>query len=217
VLEDVSLVVGRGEIVSVVGGRDEGKSTLVEVAAGIESPDRGSVLIEGVEIGGLGDRELSELLRWKVGFAGRVGPTMQMRVGDYVGLSILAGHGLRRRERELRVGEALEWLGVGDCSGLAWDELSRWEKVRVELAQAIVRRPVLLLVDDLLDGLGLEKTDRAVELLRDLASRTGCGVLMVVSDIAAAASSDLVYRLARKRLGLMADNRDDGKLRGIWG
>jgi ABC-type lipoprotein export system ATPase subunit len=209
VLEGVSLTVGAREVVSIVGTRDQGKSTLVKIAAGIERPDRGSVRVGGVEVTGLNDGQLSRVLRTQVGLAARDGPGTQSRMGEYVGLRLAAGQRWSWRERDLRVAEVLERLEVADCAPLRWGELSNWQRVRVELAQAIANKPQLLLVDDVLDGLGLGKTDEAMELVRDLAQEVGCGVLMVASDYMAATPSDLVWKLTGKKLKLMADNRID--------
>jgi ABC-type Mn2+/Zn2+ transport system ATPase subunit len=100
----------------------------------------------------------------------------------------------------------LERLGVGDCADLRWGELSDWQRVRVELAQAVAPRPRLLLVDDLWHGLGLGKTQDASLLLRELVDELGCGVLMAVSDHASAAPADRVWHFDRRRLVLMADH-----------
>ena len=83
---------------------------------------------------------------------------------------------------------------------------SDWQRVRVELAQAIAARPRLLLVDDLLHGLGLGKTQEANQLLRELADEIGCGVLMAVSDHTSAAPSDRIWHFDRRKLLLMADH-----------
>jgi putative ABC transport system ATP-binding protein len=197
VLEDVSLSVAAGEIVSVVGTRDQGKTTLLRVAAGVESPDRGLVRVGGVELRGLKDRELSRLLRTDIGWAGRDGPGMRARMGEYVGLQLAAGRWWRKRERRLRVAE---------CADMRWGELSDWQRARVELAQAIAPEPRLLLVDDLVCGLGLGKTQEANQLLRELADEIGCGVLMAVSDHASAAPADRVWHFDRHKLVLMADH-----------
>ena len=206
VLEDVSLSVAAGEIVAVVGTRDQGKTTLLRVAAGVESPDRGVVRVCGVELRGLKDRELSRLLRTDIGMAGRDGPGMRARMGEYVGLQLAAGRWWRKRERRLRVVESLERLGVAECADMRWGELSDWQRARVELAQAVAPRPRLLLVDDLICGLGLGKTQEANQLLRELANEIGCGVLMAVSDHASAAPSDRVWHFDRHKLVLMADH-----------
>src|ERR1700692_653555 len=73
VLEDVSLSVGVGEVVAVVGTRDQGKTSLIRVASGMLPADRGSVCVGGVELGGLRDRQLAGVLASEVGVAVRTG------------------------------------------------------------------------------------------------------------------------------------------------
>ena len=206
VLEDVSLAVAAEEIVAVVGTRDQGKTTLLKVAAGVERPDRGSVRVGGIELNGLKDRDLARVLRTGIGLASRDGPRIRARMRDYVGLQLSAGRWLGRRERRLRVAEALERLGVAECADMRWGELSDWQRARVELAQAIAPRPRLLLVDDLIYGLGLGKTQEANQLVRELAGEIGCGVLMAVSDHTSAAPCDRVWQFDRHKLVLMADH-----------
>jgi putative ABC transport system ATP-binding protein len=206
VLVGVSLVVGAGEIVSVVGSRDEGKTTLLRVAGGMLRADGGVVRLGGRDLSGLGDGELSRLLGWEVGWVGRGGPGgLRLEVRDYVGLPLVTGRWLgRRRPRALAV-EALERLGVGGCARQQWEELSNWQRVLVELAQGIVGRPQVLLVDDVIDGLGMAKTMEAMRVLRSLVAEFGFGVLMACSDHEAALSSDRVWSLDGGELTLMAD------------
>jgi ABC-type Mn2+/Zn2+ transport system ATPase subunit len=212
VLEDVSLMVAAGEIVVVVGTRDQGKTTLLNIASGVEPPDSGSVRVGGLELKDLRDRKLSRVLRTEISLAARDGPGMRMRMRDYVGLQLAAGRWWRRRERlsrrerRLRVGGSLDRLGVAECADLRWGELSDWQRVRVELAQAIAPRPRLLLVDDLLHGIGFGKTQEANQLLRELADEIRCGVLMAVSDHTSAAPADRVWHFDRRKLVLMADH-----------
>jgi putative ABC transport system ATP-binding protein len=209
VLEDVSLAVSEGEVVSVIGGRDQGKSTLVALAAGFVRPDRGSVRVAGLDLARLKDREHSTVLRTMIGLVGRAGPENEPLIGEYVALRLTSGLGLSKRERRLQVAAVLDRLEVADCARARWAEISNSQRMRVELAQAIVTRPKLLLVDDVIDGLGLNKTQEAMELLRDLAHEVGCGVLMVASDDVAATPSHIVWKLANKKLRLKADNRTD--------
>lgn len=207
VLEDVSLQVFEREVVSIIGTKDQGKSTLVRIAAGFERPDRGSVRVGGLALAGLKDKEHADVLRWWVGLAETSGPGTQPKIGEYVALRLKAGQGFSRRERRLMVAAALERLDVADCARSRWGDLSTLQKMRVELAQAIVTRPKLLLVDNVIDGLGLGKSQDAMELMRELAHELGCGVLMVASDEVAVIPSDVVWKLTGKKLKLMADNR----------
>lgn len=209
VFEDVSLTVRAPEIVSVVGTRDQGKTTLLKLAAGIQRPDRGVVRVAGRDVTQLSDRQLSGLLREDVGLAARSGPGTPETVWEYVGMPLAAGQKQSRRARHQRIGQVLEHLDVSDCARLSWDELSDWQQVRVELASAIVNEPRLLLIDDVLDGLGLGKTDEAMRLVHDLAQEIGAGVLMVASDFMAADPSDVIWEIRGRRLKLRADNRVD--------
>jgi putative ABC transport system ATP-binding protein len=220
VLEDVSLSVGVGEVVAVVGSRSQGKTTLIRVAAGMLSPDRGRVVFDGRDLGVLRDREISEVWARGIGVAARSGPEARVRVREYVQLRLRARRWRwswpwhwdwgreRRREQRLRVTGVLEELGISGCADMRWDELSNWERVLVELAQAVVVRPRLLLVDDLMDGFGLREKQAMMDLLEDFASEWGCGVLMAVSDHASAVRSVRVWQLAGHRLELMADHTD---------
>ena len=212
VLEDVSLSVGEGEVVAVVGGGGQGKSTLIRVASGTLPADAGSVRIGGVEVAGVKDRQLSGVLAHDVGVANGDGPSVDVSVRAYVELALTAAKVGRwrrrwpRRERRLMATAVLDELGIGECAELCWQELSDWERVLVELAQAVVKRPRLLLIDDLVDGFGLRQKQAFMDLLEDFAERLGCGVLMAVSDHAAALRSVRIWQLHRHSLRLMADD-----------
>jgi len=208
VLQGVCLAVAAGEVAAVVGTRDQGKTTLLRVASGSLPADRGSVRLCGRELTGLSDGQLAGVLRTQIGWAARTGPEVRVRVCDYIELPLATGARLPWRERRRLVAQVLRGLDVADVAELSWGELSGWQRVLVELAQAVVSRPRVLLVDDVIDGLGLGKKQAAMELLRGFAEDLDCGVLMAVSDHAAALSADRVWQLSRGRLKLLADLGD---------
>ncbi|HTA13459.1 MAG TPA: ATP-binding cassette domain-containing protein [Solirubrobacteraceae bacterium] len=208
VLQGVSLSVGAGELAAVVGTRDQGKTTLLRVAAGMLPPEKGTVRLGKLELAALRERELSRVLRSEIGLAARKGPAVRVRVRDYVGLPLATGLRLRWQERGRRATEALRMLGVADCADMRWRELSNWQRVRVELAQALVGKPLLLLIDDVLDGFGLGKKQEAMEILRTVIDELGCGVLMAASDHTSVLPSDRVWQLDEGKLKLMADLTD---------
>jgi putative ABC transport system ATP-binding protein len=191
-----------------VGTRDQGKTTLLRVAAGMLPPEKGTVRLGKLELAALRERELSRVLRSEIGLAARKGPAVRVRVRDYVGLPLATGLRLRWRERSRRATEALRMLGVADCADMRWRELSNWQRVRVELAQALVGKPSLLLIDDVLDGFGLGKKQEAIEILRTVIDELGCGVLMAASDHTSVLPSDRVWQLDEGKLKLMADFTD---------
>jgi predicted ABC-type transport system involved in lysophospholipase L1 biosynthesis ATPase subunit len=205
VLLDVALELGAGEVAAVVGGRREGKTTLLKIAAGIESPDTGEVRLREEELTGASDRERARLLGAEIAWAHREGTGVKFRVLDYVGLPLAIGRGRGQRQgRELAM-EALERVGAAGCAGQRWAELSNWERLLVGLARAIASSPRLLVVDDLMDGFGIGRTREAGELLLTLVRELGCGVLMSCSDLEAALVADRVWSLERGRLTLLAD------------
>ncbi len=205
VLENVSLEFYAGEIVAVVGAREQGKTTLLKIAAGIECPDEGEVWLGDVELTRFSDRERARLLGDEIAWIHREGTGVKFRVLDYVGLPLAIGRGRGQRQgRELAM-EALERVGAAGCAEQRWAELSNWERLLVGLARGIVGSPKLMVMDDLMDGFGMGRTREAGELLLALVRELGCGVLMSCSDLEAALVADRVWSLERGRLVLLAE------------
>ncbi len=205
VLRDVSLEIGRGEIVVISGSRYEGKTTLLQVAAGIQRPDDGEVLLGGLDLASMPDRQRSRLLGGEVAWTHRADPGLRMEIRDFVGLPLAIGRRRGRGKVRRQAMDALDQVGVADCARQRWTELSNWERVMVGLARGIVSEPRLMVVDDVIDGLGMSKTQEAGDLLRSLVDELGCGVLMSVSDLEPALVADRVWALTRGRLKLMSD------------
>jgi ABC-type cobalamin/Fe3+-siderophores transport system ATPase subunit len=213
VLEGASLSVDAGEIVAVVAGAGQGKTTLVRLASGTLPPDRGVVSIGGAELSRLKDKQLARVLATDVGVATGTGPGLRVTVRQYVEMAAAAPkEGWRRRwrrhERRRMATAVLDELGIAACGPLRWDELSDWQRVLVELAQAVVVPPRLLLVDDVADRFGLGQKQKLASLLEDFALDHECGVLLAVADQGAAARALRVWRLHRCRLQLLADHTD---------
>jgi putative ABC transport system ATP-binding protein len=200
-LVDVSLDVGAGELVAVVGSRSQGKTTLLQLAAGLAVPEGGVVSFGGRDLAGFSEGELARLLREEVGLAGQSGPRLDLRMDHYVAAPLLVNR--RRKQRREAFGRAmaaLERVEMGSRARQRWGDLSRWDRALVEIAQGVVGEPRLLLVDDVTDGLGMRETAQVTRLLRSLAEDSGMGVLMAVSDGEAALSAHRVLSLSRGRL-----------------
>lgn len=213
VVEDVSLSVDAGEIVAVVGYGGHGKTTLIRLASGTLAPDRGTVQVNGIEVARLKDKQLARLLASDVGVATGTGPGARITVSEYVEMAAAAPKDRwrrrwRRRERRRMATTVLDELGIAACAGSQWEQLSDWQRVLVELAQAIVVRPRLLLVDDITDGFGLRQKQDVMDIIERFARDCGCGVLLAVSDHASALRSVRVWQLERRHLVLMADHAD---------
>jgi putative ABC transport system ATP-binding protein len=211
VLRHVSLDVQAGELVCVLGMRGQGKTTLLRIAAGIESADSGLVRFKGRDLQACSDRELSDLLGDQIAWAGKRGPRTRVRMFDYVANPLLARAGTRvhagspiqrwlerraySRGVDARARVALERVGASDCAEQRWETMSDWERALVEVAQAIVGEPALLIVDDVTDTLGIRETETFTALLRSLSRESRLGVLMSVSDPQATLLSDRTMTL----------------------
>jgi ABC-type transporter Mla maintaining outer membrane lipid asymmetry ATPase subunit MlaF len=208
VLRGVSLSVDAGRLVAVLGGRGQGKTTLIRVASGTLPAEEGDVFIDGQRMVGISDSGLSEVLARKVGLAGRGGPDAKLNVESYVEMRLTATREYSRRARRAEVKRTLREFDLAGTEKLMWSDLSDWQRVVVELAQAVVVRPRLLLVDDILDGLARAAKHAALEMLEGVARDIGCGVLMAVSDHTTASRGGQVFGLAGGKLRLMHKDPD---------
>jgi ABC-type cobalamin/Fe3+-siderophores transport system ATPase subunit len=202
VLVDVSLEVRPGEVVAVLAQRAQGKTSLLRVAAGMERPDRGSVLFAGRDVWRAGEgarrwgprRRRTRSLSVPIALVRMAPPDVDVPVGEGIALPLMGAHG-GRRARELAA-RALDETGAGECASRLWEDLSDGERARVAIAHGISREPRVLLVDDLSATLGLRETEEISMLLHALAAARGLGVLMSVGDAAATRWSERVATLA---------------------
>lgn len=204
ILKDVSLDVHSGELVGVYGQRGSGKTTLLRIAAGFESPREGLVSFDGTDLATLSRSRRARLHREQIGWVERAGPQsagLVMRV--YVGLPLYRTLGPVEAQR--RALEALAKVGASDAADAHWSSLSDTARTLVAIAEALVREPRLLLVDDPTAGLGILDRERVVGLLRSAAEDGGLGVLMAVPDMPAMLHAHEVRSLSRGRLFAPAD------------
>lgn len=217
VLCEVCFSIEPQETVALIGDRLGGKTTLMRLAAGIDSPSYGVVRFDGLDIGGLGDAQRAQLIgSERIAWCDRAGPVMGLSVLDWVSMPLVVGPIRQRRKAAGRAREALARLGASSCGDQRWSELSPWQRVLVCLARAAVCKPRLLLADDLLDGLGTMRTQEGGALLHALATETGCAVLMTVSDEETASVTDRVLSLHAGQLREIGaapqSQRERGKL-----
>ena len=185
VLDDVSLEVDDGDFVGIWGMRRSGKSTLLQVAAGKETPDEGTVSFAGKDLTRMSPDRRAKLLRH--GGIGLLGvdwcPERNKPVVDHVALALLSD-GMSLREAREPAWRALERVGVAGCAYMAADRVSHGERIRVALAQALIHRPRLLLVDEPAGSLRPSEGVELYELLRSLGGDSGLAVVIASEDIA---------------------------------
>ena len=197
-LRDISLEVRRGEYVAIVGESGVGKSTLLNLVAGLDLPDRGSVTLDGTELTSLDDRARTLLRRRRVGFvfqAFHLLPHLTVAQNVALPLSLNAIDGATAQHR---IAEMLDAAGLAAAAAAFPRELSGGELQRVAIARALVHRPLLLLADEPTGNLDAEAASQVLQLLRAQVKReSGAGILVTHSTIAA--------RTADRVLTLSAD------------
>jgi ABC-type multidrug transport system ATPase subunit len=206
VLRDVALDVDAGEIVAIVADPTAGKTTLLRIAAGLEPPDSGTVRLAGEPLPATNDPDP------RIALVTRTPPpreTMTMRMLDLVAIPLMEQMSLAKAHR--RVTPMLEALGVGDLSSATWVELSDAERVAIRIAQAAVRKPLLLLVDDVMTGLGIAHVDAVLGCLRHAADDDRTAVLMTAGSLEETARVDTLYSLSAGSL-LAMSTRERGQV-----
>jgi ABC-type Fe3+/spermidine/putrescine transport system ATPase subunit len=175
-VDGLSLEIGRGELLALIGASGSGKTTTLRMVAGYEQPDAGAVLIDGREITDLPPqrRDFGMVFQHYALFP-------HMPVGENVAFGLEA-RGVARRERAERARRALEAVGLGGAAGRAVQSLSGGEQQRVALARALVIEPRVLLLDEPLSNLDPTLRTAMRDDLRATLTRLGVTALFVTHD-----------------------------------
>lgn len=193
-LRDATFDLQAGDFAAVLGDRCTGKTTLLRVAAGIEPADAGSVTFDGRELPAMSDAQRAELWSRALASVWAGAPWSARRALDAVCVPLL-GSGLRRREVRRRAFEELTRWDVGDAANAAMHELSAAERQRVAFAEALVRRPRVLLADDPTETLNLVERNHVLANLQRIVREERIAVLMTTTDATGAAGINRLFVL----------------------
>lgn len=200
VLDQVSLELRAAESVGIVSERRSGKTTLLRIAAGIEMPDAGSVFFDGAQIGASIDRRAH---LWRQGgivlVRGDWRPPAGRRVLEQVSMPLLAD-GISAQEADRNAQLALQRVGAGELGSAAIDMLGAAERIRVDLARALVREPRVLLIDEPAVLPGPSDARELYSLLRGLPAQFGLAMAIASEDVSAVAGLPSVLSLGDGRL-----------------
>ena len=184
-LRGVTLGFSAGQFTAIMGPSGSGKSTLMHLLAGLDSPTSGSVVIDGQEIGTLGEAALTRLRRDRLGFifqAFNLVPVLTAEENILLPLT-LAG---RKPDREW-VDGLIETVGLGDRLTHRPSELSGGQQQRVAVARALVHRPAVVFADEPTGNLDTHASEEVLGLLKRAAGDLDQTVVMVTHDAQAAA------------------------------
>ncbi len=190
VLKGVSLEVGRGEVVSIVGASGAGKTTLLQLLGTLSRADEGEIYVDGELVTRLSDRELSSFRNRKIGFVFQFHNLLpEFSALENVMLPALIG-GLGQREAEQRAQTLLETVGLQQRCDHKPSQLSGGEQQRVAIARALVNSPAVLLADEPSGNLDTQNREEIHRLFFDLRDRLGQTIVLVTHDESLAAMAD---------------------------
>jgi putative ABC transport system ATP-binding protein len=195
IFENLSLDICQGEYVAIMGESGVGKSTLLNLLAGLDRPSSGRVLLEGVELSAASDDEATLLRRRAVGFvfqAFHVLPYLSVAQNVALPLDLL---GVAEPERGARIREMLAAVGIEQLAARHARELSGGEVQRVAIARALVHRPRLVLADEPTGNLDSRSATQILALLRKQVKSNAGGGILITHSRAAAETADRIIVL----------------------
>jgi putative ABC transport system ATP-binding protein len=204
VLRGASATVGSGEFVALLGPSGSGKSTLLNLVSGIDAPDAGEVMVAGMSLTGMTERERTLFRRRHVGFIFQffnLLPTLTVEENLLLPLELKGRVGSLEREKARAL---LDTVGLAGREHSYPDRLSGGEQQRVAVARAVVHDPVLVLADEPTGNLDAETGSRVLDLLAELAGSNGKALLAVTHSLEVANRADRILRI---QSGLLVEER----------
>ncbi len=194
-LQGVSFSVPKGEMVAIMGPSGSGKTTLLNCLSGLDAIDSGEVLIEGVALGSMSDRERTDYRARRMGFIFQFYNLMPVLTAvENVELPLLVAR-VWAGEARARALAALEMVGLGERAGHVPDELSGGQRQRATIARALVNDPAIVWADEPTGDLDSDNAEEIVALMRTLNRERALTFLIVTHDIAVGRSTDRIVRM----------------------
>ena len=195
VLKGVSLEIGMGETVSIMGESGSGKSTLLHVLGGLDTPKSGTVRFQGRDVYGMSPARRSRFRAENVGFVFQAFHLLpELDILENVALPAMAVRA--SEDPKARAAQLLEEVGLGERVGHRPQELSGGEQQRVALARALMNEPDLVLCDEPTGNLDSKTGDRVLHYLFQLVAERGHTLVLVTHsrDVAARCSRQLLLK-----------------------
>ena len=201
ILEDVSLIIGDGEKISITGQTGCGKSTLLNIISGLDSPDSGTVKIDNEYISNLAQNQRAKIRADKIGFVFQSFYLQRhLTVLENVKIPSFVNKKCSEIEYDKRARLLLELVGLRDRIDSMPYILSGGEMQRVAIARALVNLPKYIFADEPTGNLDRNAAQVVINLLSELQSRFGCTLIMVTHDPAIAGQMSRHISMAEGRL-----------------
>ncbi|MEJ2307994.1 MAG: ABC transporter ATP-binding protein [Gammaproteobacteria bacterium] len=200
VFDGLTFSVAQAETVALLGASGSGKTTLLNLISGIDTPDGGHVLLDGIDVHALAEPARTLMRRRRIGFVFQffnLIPTL--KVGENVALP-LELLGLDGQEAQRRADTLLAQVGLGGLSMRYPETLSGGEQQRAAIARALAHQPAVLLADEPTGNLDEDTGSLIIELLTGLARQQGTTLLLVTHSMQVAQAADRVLRLSHGRV-----------------
>ena len=198
VFSGVALDLAAGDYVAVMGESGSGKSTFLNLIAGLDHPDAGAIALDGFDLTGLDDDRRTALRRTQMGFVFQAFHLLPyLTVAQNVALPLLLNGSLDGTADE-RVTAMLSSVGLADRGVSKPSELSGGELQRVAIARALVHRPRLVLADEPTGNLDPDNAAQVLRLLRDSVKQANVAGVLVTHSPMAAATADRIYMLRHR-------------------
>ncbi|NQD36953.1 ABC transporter ATP-binding protein [Permianibacter sp. IMCC34836] len=206
VLADITFDVARGDFLALMGPSGSGKSTLLNLIAGIDRPSSGQILVDGVDIARLSERDLAAWRAGNVGFIFQFYNLMPVLTAlENVELPLMLTR-LSRRERRQHAELALAMVGLSDRTSHYPSELSGGQQQRVAIARALVTDPSLIVADEPTGDLDKVSATEVLRLLDQLNRELGKTIIMVTHDVRAAETAHAMLHLDKGELFALESN-----------
>ncbi|MDA1256848.1 MAG: ABC transporter ATP-binding protein [Chloroflexi bacterium] len=194
-VRDISLTVNRGRFVAIVGRSGSGKTTLLNLLAGLDTPTSGQVLFEGRDLAGMGEKEMTQLRRHRVGIVFQsFGLLPLLSAYENVELPLrIAGIGSRRRNE--RAAEVLDLVGLLPRAKHRPFELSGGEQQRVAIARAVAMRPSVILADEPTGELDSVNAESIFGLFSQMAGAEEMAIVTTTHDQTLLDMAEEVYEI----------------------
>ena len=200
VLKGIDLIIYKGEVVSVVGPSGAGKTTLLQIMGTLDKADSGSVVIDGIDVGQLKEKDLSAFRNKRIGFVFQFHQLLpEFTALENVMMPALIG-GMSSGEAMKKAKETLAFLGLAERASHKPAELSGGEKQRVAVARALINDPAVIFADEPSGSLDSKNKEELHQLFFDLREKLGQTFVIVTHDEGLAQLTDRTIHMVDGRI-----------------